>query len=293
MKLKKILIFIGLCACVPAFADDNGPTLRLAKAPDLKDSTSPATFGYLRNDGGKTDYVTEGAFTGTWLLGSLNNAALTPSVSWNRNTLASTPSDNWSAGLAFNYLMVVPSNNAGFLFSTNASRLQDLTKSSDASVLKLSVTGNKLVNGFTYWKFEGTPNEAEILPTLTLFSKHVYSAAADTTTGVVPTGTLSGEALSLNGHINYERWTVRASTQWLHASNDVSGSLPATHRLNSASITYQFVDAPPLQLTGSSVRGAPAPKFIPGITLSRQVGGDPLNAINKAGFTQIAFTLQY
>lgn len=85
----------------------------------------------------------------------------------------------------------------------------------------------------------------------------------------------------------WDRWSARASTQALRTNQVVQGDVKATHKLHTLSLTYVFVDSP------MTVAEQKATVLVPGITLMRQAAGDPLNAIPRAGYTRLAFTLKY
>jgi len=258
-------------------------TLRLAKTPDLKDTEKPATVGFQRNDGGKNEYITQGAFKLDFDFGAANATTFSPNISWNHNTLASTPTNNWSVALGLKHRIVANEKLDTWVFSGSLGGQEDTTKSSTSTVAKASLNWF----GWPEWKRAGSLDYWAIRPTLTVFSKHVSNAAPDKVTGIVPTGTLAGGLIALDAQAQLGRWTFSASTQALRPTSVVNGDTKRTHHLHSASITYQFVDSP---TTGTAAK---ASQWIPGITLMRQVGDDPLNTIPKAGFTQLAFSLRY
>ncbi|HEY9026503.1 MAG TPA: hypothetical protein VIP05_19570 [Burkholderiaceae bacterium] len=280
-------MFVCIAALVPAACLAQfvaKPTIRLVKAPDTKDVSKPAILGYQHNDGGKTEYFTEGAVKADWDFAA-GVDTLSPSFSWNHNTLSATPTNNWGAnlGLVSRWLYAAQGLDA-VNFSVTAGQLRDVTKTSSATTVK---------GGATWYTRHlevppaGTTHYANLRPTITIFSKHVSSAAADKTTGISPTGTMSGELLSLDAMGAWNRLTVRASTQVLRTQQVVRGDVKGNHYLHTMSLTYVFVDSP------MTVNEQKATVVVPGITLSRQTGDDPLNAIPKAGYTQIAFTLKY
>lgn len=270
-----------LAAPVTASADNN-LAVRLAKTPDASDADKPATLAYQHNDGGKSDYVTEGAVKVDLDFGKDNDSTFSPAVSWNHNTLASTVTDNWAySGSLLRRLRVGEDDYLQLLGSLGEQR--DATKSSNATTVKLGMTWF----GWPEWKRLGTTDEATLRPTITAFTKHVSQAKADATTGIVPTGTMSGGLIGLSAQAKLGRWTLIGSSQFLKTTEVVHGDTKRVHRLYNASIGYQFVDPP---TTATALK---ASAWVPGIALSRQSGDDPLNAIAKAKYTQLALTLRY
>jgi len=275
------LMFAQLSHAQASSLDDF--TLRLAKTADNKDAEKPAILGYQRNDGGVSNYMTEGALKADYDFGQGNSATFTPSAAWNHNTLSTTSTNNWSYGLGLTDRSIVTKSGDALVYSGSLSQQRDMTKDSNASIVKAGATWY----GWPEWKKEGAPDYAAIRPTITLFTKHVYSAQADKTTGVTPTGTMSGVVVSLDAAAVFGRWSIAASAQALQPSQVVAGDTKYTHRLSVASVTYQFVDPP---LTGAQQK---ATGWVPGVSLIRQVGDDPLNAVNRAGYTQLVLTIQY
>ena len=265
------------------------PTLRLVKSPDAKDVSKPATLGYQHNDGSKSDYFTEGAVKVDLDFGANKLNTLSPSVSWNHNTLATTPTNNWAGNLGLiSRWLYQPAGAKNSLdavnFSASVGQLRDVTKTSNATTLKAGAT---LYSHHFEIEPNGTTHYGYLRPTVSVFEKHVTSAAADKTTGIRPTGTMSGESISLDATALWNRWTAKASSQVLRTEKVVQGDAKGTHYLHSMSLTYVFLDSP------TTVDEQKRTVVVPGLTLSRQVGDDPLNAIPKAGFTQLAFTLKY
>jgi hypothetical protein len=287
------LIFVSLvgCSCVEASENtgDSSFKLRLAKAPDTSDSNSPATLGYQHSDNGKNDYVTQGAII--WNNYPDDITTIAPALSWNHNTLASTPTDTWKASVGLSKLWfyncpTCDHNLDRIKWAGSLAQQRDVIKSSNSTTVRLDATWftNMLV-----MPPAGTLNFAALRPTMTLFSKRVRDAAKDKVTGITPTGSLNGSALGLAGYVNYGRWYLDASSQSIHVSHDVNGSTPTLHRLSKISLRYEFVDA---ARTGEELKNS-STQWIPSILITRQVGDDPFNDVAKAGFTQVAFSLQY
>lgn len=258
-------------------------SVRLAKSPDTKDAAKPALLGYQRNDGGKSDYITQGAIKAGEDFCQYNACSLSPNASWNHNSLASTPTNNWAVGLDLKRRWVVNAHADALVASAGFSQQRDETKSSNAGIVKAALTWY----GWPEWKQAGFLDYIALRPTFTVFDKHVTQAAADKNTGVIPTGTMSGESLFLDAEAFLGRWSISATTQALRTEHVVMGDHRATHYLHTLTLAYQFVDAP---RTGAELKDA---KWIPSIALIRQVGDDPLAAIPKAGYSQLVFTVQY
>src|SRR5664279_1929749 len=122
-----------------SWAQDNpfdSLTVRLAKTPDAKDANKPAILGYQRDDGGKTDYVTQGAIKANRDFCENNACTLSPSASWNHNSVATSPTDNWSLGLDLKRRWVVNPAIDALVLSGGLSRQRDATKSSNSGVTK-------------------------------------------------------------------------------------------------------------------------------------------------------------
>ncbi len=279
--LPSVTLFVLLLG-VPSARADSDFAFRLVKTPDASDSSKPATLAYQHDDGGKSDYVTEGAVKVDKDFGPGNRYTFSPSVSWNHNTLASTVTDNWSytAGLVHQVPVGQESN---LTFSGSVGEQRDATKSSNATVVKLGASWI----GWPRWKREGTTDFAELVPTLTAFTTHVSQAKADATTGIVPVGTMNGGLLALNGQAQLGRWTLNACAQYLRTTDVVNGDKKGGHHLDTVFVGYQFVDPP------RTKQELAAASWVPGIALSRQSGDDPLNAIANSKYTQLALTLKY
>lgn len=267
-----------------AHADISDFTFRLAKAPDSKDSNKPATLAIQRSDGGQSDYITQGAVKGNNDFGPDNSSTFSPNLSWNHNSLASMPTDNWNLGANLLHKYVYSDRLERIDFDLSIKWMRDITKSSNSTPVKLDVTW--------YTKYlESKPwdplSNYTLRPTLSVFWQDVYSAAVNKTTNVAPTGILSGEVLHFDFEIRRNRWSVTASTQDEHVTSTVSGQASGVYRLHSMALNYDFFDMP---LTKDQQK---ASNWNPGITLMRQVGDDPFIAIAPSGFTQIALTLKY
>lgn len=284
--IARLAGLLALAALLPAHAQvalPSGFAVRLVKSPDTRDADKPATLGYQRNDGGKHDYITQGAVKFDQDFGENNVSTFSPSLAWNHNTLAAQATDTWSATLAVKRRFVVSADLDTLVLGASVAGQHDQSKSSTSTVTKLTANWY----GWPEWQRKGTPDFAALRPTLTLFTKHVSSAAADKTTGITPTGNFTGAMVALDAQAQLGRWNFVASTQVLRPSQVVRGDTKSTHKLHVASITYQFVDPP---TTGDEAKKS---RFIPGLSLIRQIGEDPLNAVAHAGFTQLVFSLRY
>src|SRR5262245_9865392 len=171
MRLALTVLLMEVCGIASSYAQTpsflDGFTLRLAKAPDAKDASKPAMFGYQRNDGGKSDYITQGALKADYDFAEINT--FSPNISWNHNSLATTPTDTWSAALAMRHAFVLNPALDTIVLSESLSAQHDAAKSSRSSIAKVSLNWY----GWPEWKKVGTPDYAAIRPTATLFAKHV------------------------------------------------------------------------------------------------------------------------
>lgn len=260
-------------------------TFRLVKDSDSKDASSPATFLYQRSDGGKADYVTEGAITFELDFLKYNELVVTPDVSWNHNTLSRSPTDNWDAGGDFRYRYLYSDTLDRLEFDLGVKQQLDLIKHSNSRPIKLDLTWYTHHLQTEPWN----PNyNWTIRPTISLFRSDVYSAPVDKATGIAPTGVLSGEIFTLDLSRRWQRWSINASTKSEHVGHNVAGQTGGLYRLNAIALSYDFYD----QLL-TKEPGAPSQSWNTGITLKRQVGADPLKALPRDGFTQIMFTVKY
>jgi hypothetical protein len=282
-----VSVLFAILLSPPIHAAD---TFRLVKDADSKDANNPATFAYQRSDGGKADYVTEGAIKVDMDFLKYNDLVVTPDVSWNHNTLSRSPTDNWNAGGDFRYRYMY--NATADRYTTDRLELdlgvkqqQDLIKSTNSRPVKLDLTWYTHYLQTEPWN----PNyNWTVRPTVSVFRSDVYSAPVDKETSVAPTGVLSGEIFTLDLARRWQRWSISASTKSEYVTHNVAGQVSGLHRLNTVALSYDFYDQ---SLTKEP--GAPSQSWNTGITLRRQVGDDPLNALPHDGFTQLMFTIKY
>lgn len=266
------------------WAEDSNISVRLAKAADDTDANKPATLSVQRNDGGETSYVTEGALKGSYDFGKLNEQTASAFASWNHNTLSANPTRTASWGARHLYRLVYSERNDSLRFDSSIGQQRDIIKDSNA----IPVTIN--ASWYPHALLEPTkdrPVWATARATVGAFWKDVYHAAASKQTGIEPTGIMSGGLVSLSLSANIYRWSLTGTTQQLDTNRVVAGDETGSHRLSKLELTYTFVDAPQTLSQDST------PGWVPGISLSRQVGDDPLNNVARSGFNLLALTVKY
>jgi hypothetical protein len=232
--------------------------------------------------------VTEGAIKGSHDFtvggGDVDSWTVSPDLSWNHNTIATTPTDNWNVGSNLVHRFVYSDRLERVDFDASLKWQEDLAKSANSVPVKLDATW------YTKW-LESVPwddrRNWSVRPTVSIFWQDVYSAQANKKTGVAPTGVLSGEMVVLNFAARIDRFSFTASSQDQQATHAVAGQATGAHHLTSISLNYDFFDQPQKKSEKA------ASFWQPGISISRQVGDDPFGAVARTGFTAIALSIKY
>lgn len=285
---KRLFSGIALAFCVTSVWGQD-LSLRLAKVATSKEWEQPAIFSYVRNDGGDSSYNTRGTLAygyqpkpGT----AGSDWGIAARLTWNRNTLVGSEANSRSVGAQMNFVTLLgdatnAQNQVQLSLDIGASRNDVKESNAVSGGLTASAMLDPLISA------KNASLAYEVLPSVGVFQMNVRRAPFDIERSITPIGNVRGNFAKLditlipNFLSNDQRWIAQFSVQELRKSSDVTGGSPGNFRLSTAALSYRFNPTAKKGQVDSA------------LTLSRQVGEDPWNEVERGGFTQLAFTVKY